>query len=141
MRSKLRQQFIDLCSPYTHTNNMIDTIKKYKVTLLVLVFVIGGYYAFVTFGSPKVPEGILTSQSAFVDGTEAGQEIIQILEEINSIELDTGIFEDEKFNSLKNFVPEVKSEPQGRRNPFEPIGFGINIEGKIAEPNNLLNEN
>ena len=117
---------------------MFETIKKYKVTLIILVLLIGGYYAYVTFGSPGIPDGVLSSQSATANGTAVGQEIILILEDIKKINLNTGIFEDEKFNSLVDFMQEVTSEPQGRRNPFEPIGYGIDILGKTAEPDNLL---
>lgn len=119
---------------------MFESIKKYKVTLIIFVLIIGSYYAYVTFGPPDIPEGLLTSQSASVDGTAAGQEIISILNDIKSINLDTGIFEDEKFKSLIDLTEDVTNEPQGRRNPFEPIGFGIDIEGKIAEPSILIGE-
>jgi len=119
---------------------MFESIKKRKGIIITLFLLAGGYYAYATYGSPNLPEGLLSSQSASVDGTEAGQEIIRILEDIKSIHLDVGIFEDEKFNSLIDITEEVKSEAQGRNNPFEAIGFGSDIEGRIAEPSDLGEE-
>ena len=116
---------------------MFDIVKKYKYSLIFITLIVGGYFVYVTFGSPSVPEGLLT-QSATVDGTAAGQEILQILADIQNINLDTSIFQDDKFNSLVDFTQGVTSEPQGRRNPFEQIGFGIDIEGKIAEPTKIV---
>lgn len=117
---------------------MLDSLKKYKGILIALVVLAGGYYAYVNFAPQGVSSSLLSSQSAAANGTAAGQEIIQILAEVKGIKLDTGIFENEKFNSLIDLTQDVVPEPQGRRNPFEPIGFGTDIPGKIAEPEDPL---
>lgn len=113
---------------------MLDSIKRYKWLLTTLVLVAGGYYAYVNFAPDIVPESLLSSQSARINGTAAGQEIVQILEEVKGISLDTSIFENQKFKDLIDLTQEVTSEPQGRENPFEPIGLGQDIQGKIAKP-------
>ena len=116
---------------------MLESLKKYKVSIIVLVLIAGGIYAYITYGPERLPDGLLTS-SAPDGGTVAGQEIVQILVDIRKIELDTEIFENEEFRNLVDRRREVIGEPQGRRNPFEPIGFGVNIGGVIAEPNEFI---
>jgi hypothetical protein len=116
---------------------MFDTLKKYKGTLAGLFILAGGYYAFVFLSPTEVKEVVFTNESAYAGGSMVGAEIVAILNEINSIKLNTEIFEDETFNKFEDLRAEIAPEPKGRKNPFDPIGFGINLSGVIAEPINI----
>ena len=108
---------------------------RYKGTLIGLVLLVGIYFAYVQFIQGTGNDPLLTSnQVAGVDGTRAGQEIIGILREIKGIELDVSLFENEQFNALVDFREDIAPESVGRNNPFDPIGFGINDQGRVAEP-------
>ena len=94
-----------------------------------LLFIYSNYIA----GTENDP--LLTSTSESSDqGALLGQEIVEILEEIQSIEIDTSFFENSAFTQLIDYRTQVEPEPVGRRNPFEEIGFGVNIDDNIAEP-------
>lgn len=54
-----------------------------------------------------------------VNGTN--QELLLRLQELRTIDLDTGVFSDERFLSLENFRSPLDEEPTGRANPFAPV--------------------
>ena len=51
-----------------------------------------------------------------------GREIVVLLNELQNINLDGSILDDPVFQSLIDFEQEVRAEPVGRNNPFDPIG-------------------
>lgn len=108
---------------------------RYKGTLIGLLLLVGLFFVYANFIKGTDNDPLLTStQVAGVDGSAAGEEIILILSEVNRIRLDTSLFENEKFKSLIDRRVEIEPENVGRVNPFDPIGFGINIQNNIAEP-------
>ena len=109
---------------------------KYKGTLIGLFLFAGLFFVYTNFIQGTENDPLLTSQQvAGVNGSIAGQEIIEILEELNKIKLDTSLFDDESFNTLIDRKESINPENVGRTNPFEPIGFGINTSGNIVGPN------
>lgn len=54
-----------------------------------------------------------------------GAEIIQALNQINSLNLDRSIFERPVYLSLKDLGQPIPLEPVGRPNPFSPIGRDV----------------
>jgi|GEM_PF-2032425 len=113
----------------------MDSLMRYKGALAGVFLLVGLYFVYVNFIQGTGNDPILTStQVAGVGGTAAGQEIIGILEELKDISLDTSLFENEFFNALVDRREAIEGESVGRSNPFDPIGFGINPKGVIAEP-------
>ncbi len=113
----------------------METLKRYKGTLIGLFLLVGLFFVYTQFIQGTSNDPLLTSNKvAGVDGTQAGQEIIQILREIKKINLDTSIFENESFTSLTDYRTIINPQPVGRENPFEPIGFGVNRLDNLARP-------
>ncbi|MEX0917168.1 MAG: hypothetical protein WDZ90_01450 [Candidatus Paceibacterota bacterium] len=99
---------------------MKELYKKYKNYVLVgalAVALVFGY--FYIFGGE---EGPLLSSDTREEQTEVGQELLRLLLQIRSLELDDSIFSRPAFNQLQDFSQELVAEPVGRTNPFAPLG-------------------
>lgn len=97
-------------------------LQKYKKLLIgagvIAVLAIG--YSF--FSGNSLPDG-LTSQ-AVGSAPQEGGDLIALLAELKSIDLDTSILEDSTFLTLQDFTVSLSPEPVGRTNPFAPLGVG-----------------
>jgi len=97
---------------------MIDIIKQNKVIIVILIIII---VAFTWFGlSDKQPTTSLLSSETRGSESVAEQEILRILLDMRSIRLDSSIFENPSFASLRDFGRDIVAEPVGRTNPFAP---------------------
>jgi hypothetical protein len=95
------------------------------ITIVILV------YVFYFRGAPA-DEGSLTSSGAAPDAMSQtgeapdpalGEEFLVLLLNIQNIKLDGTIFEDQAFKSLQDSsIVLVQDVPEGRPNPFAPIG-------------------
>lgn len=56
---------------------------------------------------------------------QAGREILALLSDLRSINLDGSIFSDPAFQALKDTTVKLTEEPKGRPNPFAPIGKDV----------------
>ncbi|MAF59275.1 MAG: hypothetical protein QF858_01970 [Candidatus Pacebacteria bacterium] len=96
-------------------------LKKYKniligATLIALAFV--GYNFFFSGNDG----GVLTSvtNEAAADAI-VGKELLALLLDLKSIDLDESIFDDPAFRALLDFGRDIVPEPVGRENPFAPL--------------------
>ena len=64
----------------------------------------------------------------------AGRDLLVALAKLKSTALDTSIFDDPVFMSLKDFGVEIASQPVGRRNPFAEFGDGSRAKPSAAVP-------
>jgi hypothetical protein len=87
-----------------------------KVLLaIVLVFVVGiGYY---TLSSEDSSAPLTSSDQA---PTESSQELLTVLANLETLQLNEEVFSDQVFLSLSDFGVTIAPEPVGRRNPFLP---------------------
>jgi hypothetical protein len=98
----------------------MNIFTRYK-NILIAFFLIGaGFVAYSIFftGKSVAP---LTSQTVDPAQTAVEQELLTLLVELRSIRLDLAIFDDVRFQSLKDFSRELVPEPVGRPNPFSPL--------------------
>lgn len=54
-------------------------------------------------------------------GAGPGQEVVDILRQLDAVKLDGTIFSEPAFVSLKDFSTQIVPEPVGRQNPFAPL--------------------
>ena len=96
-------------------------LQKYKKLLIAagVIIVLALGYSF--FSGEEIPEG-LTSQAAGGLAPEEGGDLIALLAELKSIELDTSILQNPTFLTLEDFSVSLTAEPVGRSNPFAPLG-------------------
>lgn len=118
---------------------MIDFLKKYKITLIVLVVGAAALVAYqVFFVNNKVTNPLVSSKGQ-IAGSIVGKEVIGLLEELQSISINTGFFEDPVFKSLFDLEQEVKSEEMGKNNPFVLIGSDSGPVSSLANPTENVN--
>lgn len=101
---------------------MTPKLKKISITLLVL----GVLFVLYAILKPSPDKISLTDGISAIKGSgesqEIGNQITQALNQINLISLDTSIFTNEIYVSLKDRSQQISDEPIGRPNPFAPIG-------------------
>lgn len=114
---------------------MFDAIRKYKRILiilgvLILVFII---YSFMK-GDSTANQGAIsiTENSNAEPQNPIGQQFFNQLLTLQNIRLDNQVFSDPRFQSLEDFSQPIPDEPQGRPNPFAPIGVD---NGTVSNPN------
>ncbi|MEK7606351.1 MAG: hypothetical protein AAB458_02040 [Patescibacteria group bacterium] len=109
-------------------------IQKYKKLLILAGIVAVGFVGYALFSGNELPEG-LTSESVYDIPAEEGGDLLAILEELRTINLDTSILQDTTFLTLEDFSVTLTAEPVGRPNPFAPIGVGAAV-GTTTVPTN-----
>lgn len=111
---------------------MLDIIKQNKIILIVLVVIIAG---FAWYGlADRTPSTSLLTNDSRADSTVVEQDILRLLLDMRSIRLDSSVFENPAFTSLRDFGRSIVPEPVGRTNPFEPAesAFEISDEDEAA---------
>lgn len=110
-------------------------LQKYKKLLIAagVIIVLALGYSF--FAGEDIPDG-LTSQSAGGIAPEEGGDLIALLAELKSIDLDTSILQNQTFLTLQDFSVSLSPEPVGRANPFAPLGTGNSVVAATTTPSN-----
>lgn len=117
---------------------MIDIIKQNKIILVVLVVII---VAFAWFGlSEKTPTTSVLSNESRSSASVSEQEILRLLLDMRSIQLDSSIFENQAFASLRDFGRDIIPEPVGRTNPFVPTDTIFEISAEEQANNAVFAE-
>lgn len=98
---------------------MLRIITENKIILIVVVLIIA---AFAWFGMTEQgpSSGLLVNESR-TDSSPLEQDILRTLLDMRSIELNSALFENPAFMSLRDFGREIVPEPVGRTNPFAPV--------------------
>ncbi|MBI4155754.1 MAG: hypothetical protein HY507_00800 [Candidatus Zambryskibacteria bacterium] len=91
------------------------TRKKIFIGLPIVIILSFLIYSF--FFDSKLSVSPLAENSPMV-----GQDILTLVEKLKTISIDPSILSSSLFISLKDFGILLTSEPQGRSNPFAPIG-------------------
>ena len=85
----------------------------------LLVVAIAGYFLFMSKDSAPAP---LTETQVGAEG-QIGQEIVIELNRLRALQnINTDIFKNAAFASLKDYTQVVVPQPVGRANPFAPVG-------------------
>lgn len=95
---------------------MNSSLKNIIVLLVILTFAFAGYYIFVqnnnsqvdSISDTTVTDEMLAKTSLFIERRAI----------LDSITLDTSVFEDPLFISYRNFTLPIFEQPVGKTNPF-----------------------
>ncbi len=98
---------------------------KASVIGLVFTVAIGAWYFL--GGESAAPEDGLVTESFTSPASEEDRDLVAILLELRSVTLDSAIFSDPVFRSLRDFGSQIISEKEGRPNPFAPLSEGTSI--------------
>lgn len=109
----------------------LQNILAVVVVLLLLVFL--GYKTYT-----REPE-ILVADTILSDTDRAGQEIIALVDKLNTVSIDQDLFSSELFNNLKDFSQAIYPEVRGRVNPFALIG--ADGSSSLKSQTQLVNSN
>ena len=100
---------------------MFNFLRKYKITIIGLILIGGAIIIYQFYFAGDKKNAVLVSESGDeISGSVVGREIVIFLDELQSINLDSSIFDDPAFQSLIDFEKEVQAEPVERSNPFAP---------------------
>ncbi len=91
-----------------------------KIITIIIIILILGSLAFFGFKSDVFSESALVPEVGL--NNLIGSELLVLLLQIKSIDLDTMIFDDPAFMRLKDFGTELELQPIGKDNPFSTIG-------------------
>lgn len=94
---------------------------------LILLFALGVYL----FSGKKSEPALEKVETTPLD-TEVGRELLSTLALLKSTKLDTGVFTDPVFESLRDFGVEIAAQPLGRRNPFAPFAGSASNAARSA---------
>src|SRR3989344_5263580 len=98
--------------------NIFEHIDKRMVIGSAIIFVMLAAGFFYWLSGTGEQENLLTVlPSSPLDAT-LGRDLLAALATLHSTKLDTSVFEDPVFLSLKDFSVEISAQPVGRRNPF-----------------------
>lgn len=97
---------------------MSSLLKNTKVLAGLATLALAGLGYWYWSGSSGVaPQATVTEVTS-----PASQELLMMLGNLHSLELDPSVFQDPLFTSLSDFGVTIPSQPTGRRNPFAPPG-------------------
>lgn len=94
-------------------------IRKIILVVVFLVLLIAGLYFF--FFRPSDPQLVIDEFGNPVEAQVIGQDLIDLLAELEKVEFDQSLFTREAFVNLSDFSMPLPDEPSGRSNPFRPF--------------------
>ena len=84
------------------------------------------------------PSGsVLTSSN---DSAAAGSDLLSVLGNLKSVNLDPSVFSDPVFLSLVDFGINIPPEPVGRHNPFAPLAGQTSQSGNAGVTPSLIKQ-
>lgn len=91
------------------------------MTLFALfVVAVFGVYKF-SLQEVDAADNTTTATSTSTSSNVIDKSLLAILDRIDSIRLDAGVFNDVAFTSLQDFTVTLVPQPAGRNNPFAPL--------------------
>src|ERR1035437_4054823 len=94
-----------------------------KLILALIIFAIAGFIIYSSFFSGSSTGGaIVSGGEATTTMSVEGQDVVNMVSEINTISINPGLFSSPLFLGLTDFSVSLSPEPQGRPNPFADIG-------------------
>ena len=99
-------------------NSLFEHIDKKVVSLILIggLILVGASFYFLQ--QPTVEPGAVTRIDASPLDEMLGRDLLNVLIQLKSTKLDTSIFSDPVFKSLRDFGVEIAPQPIGRHNPF-----------------------
>ncbi len=101
----------------------MESIKKNKILLVTFVITFIAFVYFVFFnGGDTVQNVISVDGTSYTGQTAAGQEILSLLAQLRTLKIDSNLFSDDVWTSLRVFSVILPDTKPGKKNLFDPIG-------------------
>jgi hypothetical protein len=98
---------------------MSNLLKNLLIALGLAVLLFLGYMLFFRTSEPL--SGLSIEGTFSPEAELETQQLLAVLNELKSFNVEGSIFSDPLFISLQDFRVDIGSEPSGRQNPFTPI--------------------
>jgi len=95
-----------------------SSLKTYIIVGVILVAAVIAYFYWQGTGSSS---GTAALGQVNADEQSAGVKVFSLLSEINSLRIDSSLFDDPGYRTLRDFTVAVPALPVGRSNPFAPV--------------------
>lgn len=90
-----------------------------KILSIGTILLVVGFAVYFFFFRTAEREIIIDQFGNAVEAQVVGQDLIDLMAELRSVELNAEIFRDQAFINLTDFAITLPEEPRGRANPFE----------------------
>jgi hypothetical protein len=107
---------------------MNQQAKSSKKTLwiLIVIVVVAALIYFYTIGNPTDSSSLTeTDVAGSQDAQNVGSRVLVLLNQINSLKIDSSIFGSATYRSLVDYSITIPEQPVGRQNPFAPIAGSV----------------
>ncbi len=92
------------------------------VTIIIVVAGIGYFYFY--GGTTPASSGLVQTSAGNTSGSDVGAQVLTLLNQIQSLKIDTSIFSDPGYLTLRDYSVAIPPVNVGRPNPFAPLpGF------------------
>ena len=102
---------------------MNSSLKNISTLLVVGILGLAGYFIFI---QNSVPESSGQNEYITADMYTNAQLFIGYRSALETVAIDTSVFDNQLFKSYKNFTQPVNIQPVGRDNPFADTNDSIN---------------
>lgn len=100
------------------------------IAIIIIVFIAYNYFFKKDNNTQLITSNLDVLQT---NKLNAGKEIVALLSDLKSLQLNDDIFKNKEFRSLEDFSLPIASEPKGRNNPFAPIGVEASVQKTLKK--------
>jgi hypothetical protein len=126
---------------------MKEQIQKYKKFFMFAAILAAVFIGYSMFFKKEETGDLVVEAAPVTEAAQDNRELLVQLQSLNAISLNATIFSSQLFNTLQdNTVIIENRKPEGRRNPFLPIGYDNgsfvpdqSIQNASINTNGLLN--
>ena len=87
-----------------------------------MIIVVAALIYFYTMGTPTDSSSLTqTNTAASAEVQNVGSRVLVLLNQINSLKIDSSIFAGDAYRSLVDYSNTIPEQPVGRQNPFAPL--------------------
>lgn len=99
----------------------IGNLKQFLTAVIILAVIgFGVYFLFLRGGGADTE--ILFDEFGYpIEAQTVGQDLISLLEELQSVSFDSALFRSPAFVNLTDYAIDLGSQPKGRNNPFQGL--------------------
>ena len=105
-------------------------MRKIIMIAILAILVFSALYFFVF--NKKAPITVLDQFGNPVEAQVVGQDLVDLLNQIQAVTLDESLFRNPAFIHLTDYSIVLPEEPRGRQNPFDTIGGRSTIPSQSA---------
>ena len=94
-------------------------MKKSTIAIIVIIVAAAGAYFYFEGGSSPVDYSSLQPQQG--GAGDLGAQVLSLLNQIRSLRIDTSLFSDPGYQTLRDYSVPIPVQGVGRANPFAPL--------------------